>query len=101
MRANGRQVQAANKVHRAIVELLHGASLDDAARAAGFNASTVQHGPKAGDRLLRAAKRLGFRFQRDARDTERKAAFCPAPFVPMSLAIPAAWRATPSASLAL
>lgn len=67
----GRRAETIDKVHRACVQLLHGASLDEAAQAAGFKASgSGRHTMRAGDMLARAARRMGLRFRLSLRDRD-------------------------------
>jgi len=99
----GKRAELIDKLHRAAVLLLHGESVDKAASAAGFKASGVgRHAVRAGDRLIRAARRLGFRVQFTARDRQLKeAGGARGAFVAMSRATAAAWSCNPSAGLPL
>jgi hypothetical protein len=103
LRATGRRVGVVDKLHRAAVELLHGASLDAAATAAGFKAADGQFRTKAGDRLGQAARRVGLKFQATARDREAKQGQGQGqgqgPFVPLSAVTIAAMEFKPSATL--
>jgi hypothetical protein len=124
LRATGRQGESVDKVHRALVQLLYGASLDEAARAAGYKSrGQGRHVVRAGDTLTAAARRLGYRVQFEARQLQQKesvrcAESLPAcrefPTIddaisapvqplakPLPAFIPAAWSQVPSASLPL
>jgi hypothetical protein len=102
LRATGRRVAVVDKVQRAAVQLLHGASLDEAALAAGFKASGQgRQAVRAGDRLTQAVRRLGFRVQFNARDHEHQQEHARGACVPLSLATVAAWHVQPSATLPL
>ena len=94
----GQRAELVGKVHRAAVLLLHGSSLDQAAAAAGFNASGRC---RAGDRFAQALRRLGLRVRFNLRqpDGARERAGAGGPFVPMSAATAAGWSFLPSAGL--
>jgi hypothetical protein len=100
--ATGRRRQAIERIHRAAVLLLHGETLDNAAAAVGYHAAGQGRGfHRAGDWLVRAARRLGLRFtfnlrMRDGGDGDggRRG-----PFVPMSTATATALDFKPSANL--
>src|ERR1051325_718856 len=97
-RGRGKRGELIDKLHRAAVLLLHGEQIDLAASGAGFNASGAS---RAGDRLMQAARRLGFRVQFTARDREPKAGGGGGAFVPLSAAVVSAWSFHPSANLPL
>jgi hypothetical protein len=95
-----------DKLHRAAVQLLHGVSVDEAARAAGFkpcNRARAAGGTtRAGDRLMQAARRLGLRVQFNLRQVESKECEGGAgEFVPLSPEYVQALCARPSAVLPL
>ncbi len=98
----GKRGEAIDKIQRACVLLLHGQSLDTAASLAGFKPSgTGRHAQRAGDRLIRAVRRLGWRVLfdmrvRESRDTGRRGAF-----IPIDAYLVGQWSALPSASLSL
>jgi hypothetical protein len=66
----GKRAEAWDKLHRAAVGLLAGQCADEAASAAGFTGGNGTHATP-GDRLRQAARRLGFKFQFDARMSGR------------------------------
>jgi len=83
--------------------LLQGESLGAAATLAGFkSAGVVGHVVRAEDYLVRAARRLGFRFLFTLREREqRKASGHHGAFNPMTAATAARLAAVPSATLPL
>jgi hypothetical protein len=101
----GKRAEVIDKLHRAAVLLLHGEPLDAAASAAGFKASgSGSHAARAGDRLMQAARRLGFRVRFSARDRDKaEASGAGGARVPMSAATAAAlaFGFAPSATLPL
>ncbi|HVM51261.1 MAG TPA: hypothetical protein VMU04_24740 [Candidatus Acidoferrum sp.] len=71
---NGRRLEAIDRLHRACILMLHGQSLDGAAQAVGYHASGQgRHAVKAGDVLLKAARRIGLRVAFTQRDIDRLA----------------------------
>jgi hypothetical protein len=99
----GKRAESIDRVHRAAILLLHGEDMDTAAQAAGFKPSgSGRQAVRAGDMLMRAARRLGFRVQftvRDRQQGERNGGG--GAFVPMSSATATAYGFKPSASLPL
>ena len=67
----GKRAELIDKIHRAAILLLHGETVDNAATGAGFKGSE-RYGVGAGDRLMRAVRRLGFRVQFNLRQVETK-----------------------------
>jgi hypothetical protein len=64
----GRRTESVERIQRAMILLLHGHPLDNAATAAGYHASgTGRHAVKAGDRLAQAVRRLGCHYVFHAR----------------------------------
>ncbi len=64
----GKRAEMIDRVHRAMVLMLNGVSLDDSATQAGFKAGKGAKGiVRAGDRLTQAIKRLGCFGQLNAR----------------------------------
>src|ERR1043165_427860 len=96
----GRRGELLDKLHRAAVLLLHGEPVDTAASLAGFKASGAS---RAGDYLMRAARRLGFQVQFPVRDRQSRAGEAGGGGVclPLSAAVVSAWSFHPSASLPL
>jgi hypothetical protein len=67
----GKRAELIDKIHRAAILLLHGETVDNAATGAGFKGSE-RHRVGAGDRLMRAVRRLGFCVQFNLRQVETK-----------------------------
>ncbi|MGN6556336.1 MAG: hypothetical protein ACTHLW_21705 [Verrucomicrobiota bacterium] len=96
----GKRAETVERVQRAAVQLLHGEAIDKAAELAGFKPGSGTSKASAGDRLAQAVRRLGFRFQFNARQrTSDKAATRPAMGAGLPASIPAAWSVEPSANL--
>ncbi len=99
----GKRGELLDKLHRAAVLLLHGEGIDAAATAAGFKSSGAgRQAVRAGDMLMRAARRLGFRVWFTARDSEHRDKPGPGGHpAPIAAATVAAWSFEPSATLPL
>jgi len=99
----GRRAESIDRVGRAARLLLQGESLGAAATLAGFKSAGVAgHVVRAEDYLVRAARRLGFRFLFTLREREqRKASGHHGAFNPMTAATAARLAAVPSATLPL
>jgi hypothetical protein len=69
----GKRGELIDKIHRAAILLLHGESVDNAATGAGFKPyGSGRHAVRAGDSLMQAFRRLGFRVRFNLRQVETK-----------------------------